>query len=154
MIVMITTLTSTSNIQSIESLMAINFILWRWKWNFLAWKRLVGIISKDLLSLETEFGKLVPKGSIHEHQFFIKRKKLFMKQYSRMLLIFSCIIQHMQRMQKKLGTTFMQHLKNDMLVIDCNYINSFPILRWRKTLWCKLTLMSFAQLINIFSSNF
>jgi hypothetical protein len=94
----------------------------------------VGIISKELLSIEIEFGKLVSKGSIHEHQFFIKRKILFMKQYSQMLLIFSCIIQHMQRMQKKLGTTFMQHLKNDMLVINCNYINSFAILKWRKTL--------------------
>jgi hypothetical protein len=41
----------------------------------------------------------------------------------------------------------MQHLKNDMLVINCNYINSFAILKWRKTLWCKLPLMSFAQLL-------
>ncbi len=54
----------------------------------------MGIISKELLSLETGFGKLCPRGSIHEHQFFIKRKSLFIKQYSQMLLIFSCIIQH------------------------------------------------------------
>jgi hypothetical protein len=85
--------------------------------------------SKELLSIKIEFGKLVPKGSIHEHQFFIKRKSLFMKQYSKMLLIFSCIIRHMQRVQKELGATFMQHLKNDMLVIDCNYINSFAIFK-------------------------
>jgi len=34
----------------------------------------VGIISKELLSLEIEFGKLVPKGSIHENQIFILKK--------------------------------------------------------------------------------
>jgi len=34
----------------------------------------VGIISKELLSIEIEFGKLVSKGSIHEHHFSLKEK--------------------------------------------------------------------------------
>ncbi len=54
---------------------------------------------------------------------------------------------HVQKMQKTCETTFMQHLKNNELIINYNYDKSFAILGWKKALQCKFILTSFAWLL-------
>jgi hypothetical protein len=83
-------------------------------------KYLWKIISRKLSPLKIEFEEIFLKGGIHEHHMFMKKNKL------------ACgtilnVIDHL--LQKKLRTTFVQHLKDDMLAIDCNFNKSFIIIR-------------------------
>jgi hypothetical protein len=74
-------------------------------------------------------------------------------------IIFLNVIHFMLHRVARVKTTnmhviiFVQHLKEDILAIDCNHVKNSIILRWRKAPQCKLILtklqMIVEKLINI-----
>ncbi len=88
-----------------------------------------------LLPWEIEFEKMVFEGRIYEHRMFMKKNKLacwtiFLHIVDFLLHYVACV----KSVKKKLGTTYVQHLKNHMLTIDGNYVKNSTILKMEETL--------------------
>jgi len=65
---------------------------------------------------------------------FMKKNKLacwtiFLHIVDFLLHYVACV----KSVKKKLGTTYVQHLKNDMLTIDCNYVKNSTILKMEES---------------------
>jgi len=98
------------------------------------------ITLRELLPSKIELGKFVFKWNNHEHHMFMKKNKLVHKTIFLNVVKFFSHLQHMQKLKKKFGTTYVQLLKN-MLNDKLQFHQKFStILRWKKALWCKLTL--------------